>query len=246
MRHIVQYLGTVFSSWVVLMSGIVAFVVEGISRAGYRVGHYWWWGVAVFCVFVATYLTWLPEKIKNEAFLAAYPENVMMGNQAANGIDSRFPRAVVILEMSIGNSCGEPTIAQDYRLTIESPLVTYGPIENVLIYANYYDAKVLGAPKEFKLQLHPQDMLDQITATPIATGDRPRGYLMFWLPPGSDVSSFPVGQTSFVITFVDVKNRQSTMGPWRPSVDQVGRFNLYPRLQIPFKIPNWTPTPLGK
>ena len=131
MHHFFQYLKTVFLSWVVLMSGIVAVIFEALSRAKYEVGHRWWWGVAGLAVFIASYQAWLPQEVKNEACLAGYVENVIAADQSAN-IDSPQPRAVVIVEMSVGNACDEPTIAQEYQLIVTSPSANYRPVDSVL------------------------------------------------------------------------------------------------------------------
>jgi hypothetical protein len=197
LQHIGQFLWAIGTNWLVLMSGFVSALFELLSRSGRAVGHRWWWGVAAFCVFVASFQVWLQEKEKNETCLEGTIEETLSGETRQwtmpNGKTVMFPkpRALPGLEIAVANTCGPATIVEGFHAEIQSRQFLKKDIRPLLIPETFPWKNEQG---QTILTLHQSTTLgEKLMRTPLAAGLKVRGWEVYL----TDLSAEEIARTGW-------------------------------------------------
>jgi hypothetical protein len=120
----------------------------------------------------------------------------------------------IIIQVSISNIGGSPSIAEDFGLMVRLPGMTLKA--NPLEFDTDYDLSVLKDNTTNRLKISRSDVLSEKTAKAIQPGESPRGWMAFTLP-GIQISQFGQTNVELVLSFSDIiGNRVSvTNGYWK-------------------------------
>jgi hypothetical protein len=177
-------------------------------------------------IFLAPFLKYQSEKISKEIAekslqdkspkLECFVHRTFVGDDGANSL--------IFLDVSIDNSGGTPSVAEEYRLSVILPnrAVTNA---NVINIPDEYKLNFLWKEKPWLLDLKRPQLISEKTSKPIQNSDHPRGWTAFRLN-GIPMQKFT--STNIILSFSDWTGAKTfvTNGFWRGRLGELADFDL--------------------
>lgn len=211
-----------------------------------------------FTFIIAPYNKYNAEKDKNDAAqkILADKSARLNGfiNQSMTADEPGTTNSLIFLQVEVGNSGGNPSIADHYKLRV---ILTNNLSTNAeqIDFSDEYKLNAILEGKPYLIDLKRPELISEKTSRAIQPGDSPRGWIAFRLP-GIPVRSYY--HTNLILSFSDIHDNtiSVTNGLWNGKselrTEKITKtFPGSGNLMIPIELPavtntEWLPPELPK